>query len=78
MALRSLLLVAVNTATSFKAPARALKVGDSYVWNVRSLNGSTSGPESNYLKFQIRGSAHPSLNAITHGTKTGKHNHFNK
>jgi len=61
------------SATSFTAPAGALKAGDSFIWNVRALNGSTSGPESNYLRFRIDASAHAALNSITPAVTKHKH-----
>ena len=38
-------------ATSFTLPAGVLVNNESYVWNVRGLNGTQSGPPSNYLFF---------------------------
>ncbi len=40
------------SVTSYTVASGALTAGDVYVWNVRGLNGSVSGPESNYLYFQ--------------------------
>ena len=39
------------TATSFTLPI-ALPAGDKYVWNLRLVNGTASGPPSTYLYFQ--------------------------
>ena len=42
-----------SSVTSFTIPVNAaLTAGDSYVWNVRALNGTQSGPPSVYLYFQ--------------------------
>jgi hypothetical protein len=41
-----------TSVTSYSAPASALTPGDTYVWNVRVLVGSESGPPSAYLVFQ--------------------------
>jgi hypothetical protein len=41
-----------SSATSFTIPAGVLTPSDSYVWNLRVLEGSTSGPPSTYLYFQ--------------------------
>jgi hypothetical protein len=40
-----------NTATNFTLPT-ALTAGDKYVWNLRLVDGSVSGPPSTYLYFQ--------------------------
>jgi hypothetical protein len=40
------------TATSYTLPAGVLTTGDTYVWNVRILVGTQSGPPSAYLYFQ--------------------------
>ena len=40
------------SVTSFSPPASILVAGDKFVWNVRILDGTTTGPESNYLYFQ--------------------------
>jgi hypothetical protein len=40
------------SATSFTLPAGALVAGDSYIWNLRIVVGTRTGPESNYLQFQ--------------------------
>jgi hypothetical protein len=41
------------SVTSYTAPSSALVAGDTYVWNVRVLDGSTSGPPSAYLYFTV-------------------------
>jgi hypothetical protein len=42
--------------TSFTIPSSSpLVAGDTYVWNVRAVNGTASGPPSNYLYFQTPG-----------------------
>ncbi len=41
-------------ATNFTVPA-ALTAGDSFVWNLRVVNGSDTGTESEYLFFQTPG-----------------------
>ena len=40
-----------KSVTSFTVPT-ALAAGDKFVWNLRLLNGSQSGPPSTYLYFQ--------------------------
>ncbi len=40
-----------KTATSFALPA-PLRAGDRYVWNLRLVNGTVTGPPSTYLYFQ--------------------------
>ena len=40
------------SATSFALPAGALTIGDTYVWNVRCVNGTQSGKASQYLFIQ--------------------------
>ena len=41
-----------NTATSFTPPAGDLAAGDAFVWNLRLVDGTVSGPPSTYLYFQ--------------------------
>ena len=41
-----------STATSFTLPGDGLITGDAYVWNLRVLAGTRTGPVSNYLYFQ--------------------------
>jgi len=40
------------SVTSYTIASGVLTAGDSFVWNVRGLNGNVSGPASNYLYFQ--------------------------
>ncbi len=42
------------SATSFTVPAGAIRPGDSYVWNVRGLNGTQTGPPGANLYFQTQ------------------------
>jgi hypothetical protein len=44
------------TATSFTLPS-PLPAGDKFVWNLRLVNGNTSGPPSTYLYFQTPAAA---------------------
>jgi hypothetical protein len=44
---------AAASATSFTVPAGAIVAGNNYVWNVRGLNGTQSGPPSSNLYFQM-------------------------
>jgi hypothetical protein len=45
------------SATGFTIDSGVLTAGDSFVWNVRALSGSQSGPPSVYLNFQTPGTA---------------------
>lgn len=45
------------SATSFTVPTGAITAGDSYVWNVRGLNGTQTGPPSSNFYFQTTAAA---------------------
>jgi hypothetical protein len=54
------------TATSFTLPAGVLSAGDTYVWNLRVVAGTQSGPPSTYLFFQAPpDTAPPAISGIT-------------
>ena len=63
-----------TTVTSYTVPATApLVAGDTYVWNVRAINGTQSGPPSVYLYFQAppaTTTALPAPVAVSPGTST--------
>jgi hypothetical protein len=46
-----------TSITSFSPPSGVLAAGDTYVWNVRGLAGTQSGPPSAYLYFQVPAAA---------------------
>jgi hypothetical protein len=56
------------SVTSYTPAAGALAPGDSFVWNVRGVFGSSTGPVSNYLFFQIP--AMPAPTGLTVGGAT--------
>jgi hypothetical protein len=60
------------TITSFTVPSGTLAAGDDFVWNVRVLVGTKSGPPSNYLYFQTPAAviAFPAPDATGPGTTT--------
>jgi hypothetical protein len=45
------------SVTSYSAPSSVLTPGDTFVWNVRILDGNTSGPPSAYLSFVVPAAA---------------------
>ena len=53
------------SGSSFTVAAGVLVAGDAYVWNVRGLNGTQSGPPSGYLFFQAPVAAAPPLPMTT-------------
>ena len=61
------------SVTSFSPPASILVAGDKFVWNVRILDGTTTGPESNYLYFQAAPAAPVATLPCAGGDGSGQH-----